>query len=378
MKYIPLLLSILFLTGCDHNKSENCDLLLFHKQVANAEVIEYEHLQAIDNRFNSSFRFDTSIVRVFKFAQDSFSFHILKQDSEWLYNNENLVYLNHLDSSKTEESISFDEMRHSDQYPIWQNNLLSAIDSIESHSCRLSNSKKDPVYSIDFENQSKSKSGDEEIVRWKYQYSIPEVYNNSFKHKAITIKGMDTLQIQFHTYHRINNNPQSKLYQLSERFKNNNYPLENGNDDLPFGSEPISTGARIVKDNYIDINGNQISIVSTEKEYSILMFSVIGCGFSESALYDLKIDEYELKSHANLYYSSFQNNNVAIQNYIEDKPYFKNAFAMESNMIMDFRLPVSPTFVVINGHGVITKIVEGYDETVLKELHDLITNQVKQ
>lgn len=95
-------------------------------------------------------------------------------------------------------------------------------------------------------------------------------------------------------------------------------------------------------------------------------------GEYEWFLNDLREHDLLLSKSVNLYYSSFQNESSVIKKYLEDKQLFKNGFGKESNMIDVFRLPTSPTFVLIDSNGKIRNIIEGYDDSVLSSIIELV------
>lgn len=221
-------------------------------------------------------------------------------------------------------------------------------------------------------NYSTSKVDSTEILITEFEYTFPKTDLDFFSHKEIIIKANDTLQIQDHLLNNINLQSKKDFESIKRRIKNNSYQLLDENSDLPFGKEPISEGDELKKTKFDDIENNSIQIITNQKKYSLIIFSFIGCTPCEIALNQLEEDKLGLKTKVNLYYSSFQNNNNAIKKYFENKKIFLNAFAMESNMIDEFRLPVAPTFVLIDGNGKIMKIIEGFDDSVFDTLNEII------
>jgi len=348
-------------------QNQNCDLTSFDEMISKAKVIEYQHIKIFDNKFNSSIFYDTSNVTIFKFDEYNLGFQIQKNQYEWFYNSNELIELNHLNKTK-----SIDSLKSINDSQLWNKNLLSMLDTLSTKNC---DSKLiDNTLYQHFSNKltSTSKIDSNKILINELEYIYPKYGFDHFFHKELIIRDGDTLQIQTHFLKNINFHSTKSYEVIQNSITHNSYKILDNEEDLPFGRKPIREGDYLAKKVFFDIENQKTQIVNDGKEYTLVIFSFIGCTPCEIALRHLKEDEMGLKNEINLYYSSFQNNNSAVKKYLEDKNIFQNAFAIESNMIDEFRLPVSPTFVLIDSNGRIKKIIEGFDDTVLTTLNEMI------
>ncbi|MEM6377436.1 MAG: hypothetical protein AAF705_04430, partial [Bacteroidota bacterium] len=283
------------------------------------------------------------------------------------YDSKELIKLNHAAKNRSTETL--DNVVES---PLTDKNLYSIMDTLSGRTCELKSIDKD--LHLHFANQiySNSKVDSTAILIKAFEYTFPKKNANSFFHKQVTIRANDTLQIQNHFFNNINFQSQKNYDSIKKRISNIAYHSLEKNLDLPFGKAPVREGYKLEKLEFEDIDNNNIQIVNAKHQYTLVIFSFIGCTPCEIALNRLENDEFGLRNKLNLYYSSFQNNNVAIKKYLEHKKIFQNAFAIESNMIEEFRLPTAPTFVLIDSNGKILKIIEGFDDLVFPTLYKLI------
>jgi thioredoxin-related protein len=223
---------------------------------------------------------------------------------------------------------------------------------------------------VEYQHKAKSHVDTNKVVVNKFQYTFPQNTLKGIEFREIITRDLDTLQIQKHEFRNIENKPKESLANLMNRFNKNQYVMEVKDESLPFGAPPIKEGEILSQVFFNDIEGVKVSLVN--EDYSLVMFSFIGCTACEIALADLKKNHQLLMDRINIYYSSFQNNNSSLKKYLEDKPFFKNSFGRESNMIADFRLADAPTFVIINSKGIVEKIIAGYEETVFHEIENII------
>ena len=367
-KHIIYLFAILILhLSCQNQQSQNCDLGNFVELKSKAEIVKYEHIKSFENKFNSSFYHDTSDVSIFQLDGKQVGFHIKSKEYEWIYNSNKLIELNHSNKTKSIDSL----IKISDS-PLWDKNLLSMLDTLSSKKCDSKIVHKTPYLNFSNEFISTSKIDSNLILINELEYTFPKIDNDHLSHKEIIIRGSDTLQIQNHFFKNIrydlkNDNEAVKIGEIHPSYK-----ILKSNEDLPFGKESIKEGEKLVKKIFKDIENNSIKIVNSEKKHTLIVFSFIGCTPCEIALKQLKEDKMEIVNEVDLYYSSFQNSNSAVKKYLENKGIFHNAFGIESKMIDEFRLPVGPTFVLIDSNGRIKKIIEGFDDSVLNTLSEII------
>lgn len=118
---ITFIISITHLIlSCQNQLNQNCDLTGFNELNSKAKIIEYQHIRIFDNKFNSTFTYDTSYVAIFNLADDKVGFQILNKGHEWFYNSIELIGLNHIDKTKSIETI--DDVV---DFSLWDKNLLS-------------------------------------------------------------------------------------------------------------------------------------------------------------------------------------------------------------------------------------------------------------
>lgn len=358
---------IFLILNCQNQQLQNCDLTGFNEIYSKAKIIEYQHIRIFDNKFNSTFTYDTSYVTIFNLDDNKVGFQILNKGHEWFYNSIELIGLNHIDKTKSIETID-----NVVDFSLWDKNLLSMFDTLYKKKCELKSI--DNALYLHFSNRlvSTSSIDSNKILINELEYTFPKLGFDNFLHKEIIIRANDTLQIQKHFFKNISFQSKKSYESIEKSISNNSYKILEDNESLPFGKEPIREGNELTKKEFNDIENNSIQIISNERKYSLIIFSFIGCSPCEIALNQLKEDKLGLRNKVNLYYSSFQNENNAVKKYLENKKIFQNAFAMESNMINEFRLPVSPTFVLIDSNGKIRKIIEGFDDSVLITLNEII------
>lgn len=365
---IAIILSITYLMLGVHNLlSQHCDLTRFYELNSKAKTIEYQHIRGFDNKFNSTFTHDTSYITIFKLEDGKTGFQILNKGYEWFYNSVEFITLNHVDKTKSIETTDAVS-----DFPLWDKNLLNMFDSLSNKKCTLK--PLDNVLYQHFSNQlvSISKVDTGKVLINEFEYLFPKFGLDNCSHREIIIRDGDTLQVQNHFYQHINFQSPKVYTTIHENISKNQYKVMEDDEYLPWGKKPIQEGDELGRAAFNDIENNTIPIIGKEKKDALIIFSFIGCTPCEIALNQLKEDKLGLKNKVNLYYSSFQNNNAAIKKYLENKKIFQNAFAMESNMIIEFRLPVSPTFVLIDPNGKVKKIIEGFDDSVFNTLNEAV------
>lgn len=353
--------------SCQDKATHKCDITDFIELDSKSKTIEYQHIQIINNKFNSTINHDTTNVSIFKLDKDKIGFQILKNDYEWFYNSEDIIEFNHLNKTK-----SIEKLNEIDDFPLWNNNLLSMLDTLTKKKCEIISINNIPFQYFFKKTISKSHIDSNKTLIKESQYTFPKLGFKNLSLKEIIIREKDTLQIRNHFLENINFQSKNDFESIVNRVNNNPYQIMNVDENLPFGKEAIREGHELSKIEFIDIDQNKIQIANKTKKYSLVIFSFIGCTPCEIAINQLKEDQFGLKHKVNLYYSSFQNKNTAVKKYLEDKSIFKNAFSKESNMIKEFRLPISPTFVLIDSNGKIIKIIEGFDNSVLMTLNKII------
>lgn len=135
---------------------------------------------------------------------------------------------------------------------------------------------------------------------------------------------------------------------------------------------PIRIGQKVKSNKYVNIHNEEIIIYGEDGKSSLIVFGLIGCGACELGIKDLLMNYPNLKKDINVFYSSFQNKNFAVGKYIQRKKLPFVAFGSESNMMVDFQLYTSPSFIFIDEKGFVTYIEEGYNQEVKAKLMDLL------
>ena len=337
------------------------------EKLEQAQVIQYSHIKSIENRFNFSSINDTLDVSIFNNQENEPAFHIASSRYDWLYDSKELTELDHEKRVKSVEL--FEDVN---DFEIWDKNILQLVDSLSQCTYKLISINNDQFHHCSQYYQYRSKVDSNETVFNELMYTLPEEGIDALFHTEVIIREGDTLQVQHHTLSDIKLNTTIGYDSIKARIGNLGYELYIPSSDSPFGEEAIKEGERLELMEFEDVNNNKISIVHGDRDYALIVFSFIGCTPCEKALRQLQNHESGLRSKVDLYYSSFQNDNKAIKNYLKDKHMFRNAFAKESHMIQEFRLPVSPSFVLIDSTGKIVKIFEGYDGSEFKELNLLL------
>ena len=364
--FIFVLLGIM---GCE-NQEHHCEFTALNQFSSLEKHVEYQYIRDYDYRFNNTTYSDTSNVRIIKTGEGEIQLHIFTkgQEEELLYKSNKLITLNHFNRSKTVE-----EIKNTDELVIGDVHLLGIVDILLQNSCDIKPIPQSTDLHLLLQDISMSKVDTNELVITETEYIFPKNNINTITLLEKTIKGTDTLSINHHYLTDIRIQGAEVFQSINHRFEINSYPLIETNDDLPFGKKAIREGAKLTKKAYTDIEGNSIQLLGHNNRYSIILFSFIGCAPCEIAIQQLIEDQEELLGKVNLYYSSFQNTNASLRPYLENKEIFKNAFGKESKMIDEFRLPVSPTFVIIDQGGRIKHIIEGFDNTVLSEIKHQIS-----
>lgn len=366
-KTIFYILAIFLTLSCQNLQGQNCDLTSFNELYSKTKIIEYQHIKIFDNKFNSTITYDTFNVTIFKLGNEKVGFQILSKEHEWFYDSNELIELNHINKTKSIETIN-DLVG----FPHWDKNLLSMLDTLSKKKCELKSIDNVLYQYYSSRLVSRSSVDSNKLLINHLEYTFTKLDFGNFLHKETIIRDNDTLQIQNHFFKNISFQSKKSFKSIEKRIKNTSYQLLEDDEALPFGKEAIQEGDEISRKEFNDIENNSIQIISNEKKYSLIIFSFIGCSPCEMALNQLKEDKLGLKNKVDLYYSSFQNENNAVRKYLENKEIFQHAFAKESNMINEFRLPVSPTFVLIDSNGKIRKIIEGFDNSVLTTLNEII------
>ena len=187
-------ISIIFLIlSCQNQQRQNCDLTGFNELNSKTKIIEYQHIKIFDNKFNSTITYDTFNVTIFNLDDEKVGFQILSKEHEWFYNSNELIELNHINETKSIEPI--DDIV---DFPHWDKNLLSMLDTLSKKKCELKSI--DNALYQHFSNRlvSRSSIDSNKILINELEYSFPKLAFDNFLHKEIIIRANDTLQIQNH------------------------------------------------------------------------------------------------------------------------------------------------------------------------------------
>jgi len=208
------------------------------------------------------------------------------------------------------------------------------------------------------------------VTYQKYYFIDKESYQVT-RIKEITLLVNDTLQLTDQQFNNFVFGVNNSSY--IERLRSLQYKKILAENEFPeLEINPIKVGQNLKQISYFDINEEEIQIFGQKNGPSLILFSFIGCAPCEKALKDLKLYFPKFKNDVTVFYSSFQNNNVALKKYLCKKEIPFVAFGQESNMILDFQTYFSPTFVFINSAGFVTDVLEGYDSEVNVKLLDLL------
>lgn len=129
--------------------------------------------------------------------------------------------------------------------------------------------------------------------------------------------------------------------------------------------ESIEIGQKINQNSFIDVHGNSLEITNTNRT-SIIMFSFIGCAGCEVALKNMEKRHFSFKNDIDFYYSSPVDRSSVLQKYLSKKNYMFNAFGKESKMNNYFKIYDYPTYVILDGEGMVEEIELDYDEIIRK------------
>ncbi|HLO54106.1 MAG TPA: hypothetical protein VK169_07465 [Saprospiraceae bacterium] len=337
--------------------------------------ISYDYLTKTDNYFNSTFTVDSGSLTRFRSAGGLHKFGFCAKQKQVAYLFDGI----HFSKYKHEEKVKvvFDEGEIQSNESYFENFIfwsqspfqLANMEGLVKLEDKFVEDRKFHVFLK--EQMRPSMSDSTQIIKYQGFWFIEEESNEVSMIRNITILENDTLQ---------------KVEQLFNNFAFGNYNkttikgLEDLNYDVVLAENeypeleitPIRIGQKVKSNKYVNIHNEETIIYGEDGKSSLIVFGYIGCFACEKAIKDLLMIYPNLKKDINVFYSSFQNKNFAVGKYIQRKKLPFVAFGSESNMMVDFQLYTSPSFIFIDEKGFVTYIEEGYNQEVKAKLMDIL------
>jgi len=337
--------------------------------------VSYDYVTKTDNYFNSTQSVDSGSVCRFRSEGGlfGFGFYVRQNKTEYLFDGTHFSKYKHDEKVK----VVFDgkeiktDSNYFDNFSFWAQSPfhLGHAKGLVKLADIFKEDKKQRVYFKEYKQPSMSDNS-LTVTYQKYMF-LDKTSNEVLSIKDITILENDTLQISEKLFR--NYTFKSKCHPEIQRLENLNYAVVLAENEFPDPEiTPIKIGQKVKNRTYLNIHENETFIYGEDGKSSLIIFGFIGCAPCERALKDLKFNYPPLRKDIDIFYSSFQNKNIAIQKYLNKKEIPFIAFGEESKMIMDFQLYHAPTFVFIDANGIVTDVQEGYDHDVKTKILDLI------
>ncbi|HMR89295.1 MAG TPA: hypothetical protein PKD51_14135 [Saprospiraceae bacterium] len=337
--------------------------------------ISYDYLTKTDNYFNSTFIVDSGSVIRFSSAGGlhKFGFCVKQKQVAYLFDGIHFSRYKHDEKVKVvydEGEIQSDES-YFDNFGFWAQSPFQLADMeglvkledkfVEGRKCHV------------FLKETKVPSlVDTTLIdtNQKFWFIDKESHEVSMIRNIIILEN-DTLQKMEHMFLNFSYGQDEK--NAIKGLEDLNYEVVLAENEYPeLEITPIKIGQKVKNNKYVNIHNEETIIYGEDGKSSLIVFGLIGCGACELAIKDLLAIYPNLKKDINVFYTSFQNKNFAVEKYIQRKKLPIVAFGAESNMIVDFQLYTSPTYLFIDKNGFVTEILEGFDQENRTKLLDLL------
>lgn len=337
--------------------------------------ISYDYLTKTDNYFNSTFIVDSGSVIRFSSAGGlhKFGFCVKQKQVAYLFDGIHFSRYKHDEKVKVvydEGEIQSDES-YFDNFGFWAQSPFQLADMeglvkledkfVEGRKCHV------------FLKETKVPSlVDTTLIdtNQKFWFIDKESHEVSMIRNIIILEN-DTLQKMEHMFLNFSYGQDEK--NAIKGLEDLNYEVVLAENEYPeLEITPIRIGQKVKSNKYVNIHDEETIIYGEDGKSSLIVFGLIGCGACELAIKDLLAIYPNLKKDINVFYTSFQNKNFAVEKYIQRKKLPIVAFGAESNMIVDFQLYTSPTYLFIDKNGFVTEILEGFDQENRTKLLDLL------
>jgi len=337
--------------------------------------ISYDYLTKTDNYFNSTFIVDSGSVIRFSSAGGlhKFGFCVKQKQVAYLFDGIHFSKYKHDEKVKVvydEGEIQSDE-NYFDNFGFWAQSPFQLADMeglvkledkfVEGRKCHV------------FLKETKVPSlVDTTLIdtNQKFWFINKESHEVSMIRNIIILEN-DTLQKMEHMFLNFSFGQDEK--NAIKGLEDLNYEVVLAENEYPeLEITPIKIGQKVKNNKYVNIHDEETIIYGEDGKSSLIVFGLIGCGNCEFGIKDLLTIYPNLKKDINVFYTSFQNKNFAVEKYIQRKKLPIVAFGAESNMIVDFQLYTSPTYLFIDKNGFVTEILEGFDQENRTKLLDLL------
>lgn len=337
--------------------------------------ISYDYLTKTDNYFNSTFTVDSGSVIRFQSegGLHKFGFCVKQKQVTYLFDGI------HFSKYKHEEKVKvvFDEGEIQSNESYFENFIfwsqspfqLGNMEGLVKLEDKFVDGRKCHV----FLKETKEPSFvDTTLVdtSQKFWFIDKESHEVSMIRNIIIVEN-DTLQKMEHMFRNFSfgHDETNAIKELEDL----NYDVVLAENEYPaLEITPIRIGQKVKSNKYVNIHGEETIIYGEDGKSSLIVFGLIGCGNCELGIKDLLMNYPNLKKNINVFYTSFQNKNFAVEKYIQKKKLPFVAFGAESNMIIDFQLYNSPTYLFIDKNGFVTEILEGFDKENRSKLMDIL------
>lgn len=337
--------------------------------------ISYDYLTKTDNYFNSTFTVDSGSMIRFQSegGLHKFGFCVKQKQVTYLFDGIHFSKYKHEEKVKVvfdEKEIQSDES-YFENFIFWSQSpfQLGNMEGLVKLEDKFVDGRKCHVYLLETIGPSLVDSTLISTIQ-KFWFIDKEFLEVSMI-KNIIILENDTLQKmeQMFSNFSFGHDETSAIKGLEDL----NYDVVLAENEYPaLEITPIRIGQKVKSNKYVNIHGEETIIYGEDGKSSLIVFGLIGCGACELAIKDLLMIYPNLKKDINVFYSSFQNKNFAVEKYIQRKKLPFVAFGAESNMIVDFQWYNSPTYLFIDKNGFVTEILEGFDQENRTKLKDLL------
>lgn len=337
--------------------------------------ISYDYLTKIDNYFNSTFTVDSGSLTRFRSegGRHKFGFCVKQKQVAYLFDGIHFSKYKHDEKAKIvyDEGQIKNDVDYFDRFTFWSQSpfQLANMEDLVKLEDKFVEGRKCHIYLKETKGPSLIDSTLISTIQ-KFWF-IDKGSNEISMIRNIIILENDTLQKMDQMFHNFAfGYDETNAIKGLEDLKYEVVLAENDYPELEI--TPIKIGQKVKSNTYLNIHDEETIIFGQDGKSSLIVFGFIGCATCEQAIKDLLMIYPNLKKDINVFYSSFQNKNFAVEKYIQRKKLPFLAFGAESNMIVDLLLYTSPSFIFINEKGFVTYIEEGYNQEVKAKLLDIL------
>ena len=370
--------TFLIMVSCTIQRENDTLLLRSRQKLRESTSVSYDFVNQTNNLFNSTNYSDSGNVTYFKVKNgiDGFGLYAKQRQIDYLFDGLQFEKFKHQDKIQImydEEEIQNDST-YFENLPFFTSNPFNILNAKSFEKFTLTKTNEQGLLVYKDEHRQTSKSDSTKKVTYQKCYFLDKKSKEVIRIIDRTILEKDTLQVvDWHytnyKYGKFNSN-------IIDSLKSLNYTQlspENEYDELEYKS--IKVGDKLEQQTYKDSKGNDIKIYGNEDKLSLIIFSLIGCAPCEMALKDLSLANNNIRKDVDIFYSSFQNNHSALKKYLNKKDISYISFGSESNLLSNFGMYHSPSFVIINTNGEVMKIIEGYEKAKKDELFQFLLSK---